>query len=133
MTWLPDMPKLEPSYQGERTNNDTKLGRIQEPHPSYPTDRDGDAKRPKLTALIPQRNKIFEDFNTKIANTKFRNVIGRVGPPPSAQQDGQEVQMCASYHLLGQCSVSCARMKDHEPHSSKEDQQLYTWCEKAFT
>jgi hypothetical protein len=133
MTWLPNMPtgpKHSSITPGQTGNQDAKR--------KYPDDasqsmhRPG-TKRPNLTVVNPQRNKMFEDFSTKIANTKFKTAIEKIGPPPSVQRDGSDVAMCASYHLRGNCSTSCSRVKDHAPHSLEEDQQLYMWCSKAFS
>jgi hypothetical protein len=135
MTWLPDLPKAESTTLGppESRSVDNKRGRFDETTPSLQTaHRANEAKRPRITVLNPQKNKMFDDFHTKMANTKFKDAIGKVGPPPTVQRDGTEVQMCASYHLRGQCMAACARIKDHTPHSPEEDQLLYTWCTKAF-
>jgi hypothetical protein len=79
----------------------------------------------------PSRDKIFEDFRTNIHATKFAQAITKAGPPPTIQRKGEEVQMCASYHLRGSCRNLCTRVADHTRHSAEEDQQLYNWCKKA--
>ena len=120
MTWLPMLPQ-------QRIKHTLSL----------PV-RQNDGKRQKSSPAAasqvanPKRNKKFEDFSTNINATKFNDAIAKVGPPPSIHRNGQQVQMCASYHLRGNCRTTCARAADHATHSPEEDQQLYEWCTKAF-
>jgi hypothetical protein len=140
MSWLPDMPhtgpkqnSLTPGHPGDR-ENEKKRGNPGDSSSIWTqVNRNDEGKRPKLTVVNPQKNKIFEDFNTKIENTRFNTAIAKVGPPPPIQRDNRQVNMCASYHLRGNCSTTCTRAIDHAPHSTEEDQQLYNWCTKAFS
>lgn len=132
MTWLPEMPGRS-GQTGTRDNETAKRGRHEESTANlYPPGKQSEHKKPRLTVMNPQRNRIFEEFDIKIANTKFRVAMGKVGPPPTVQREGQTIPMCASYHLRGQCNSLCTRTKDHAPHSAEEDQELHRWCSKAF-
>ena len=40
----------------------------------------------------------FEDFKTGITKAKFNKVIKKVGSPPKVKRDGEDVDMCVSWH-----------------------------------
>jgi hypothetical protein len=118
MSWLPDMPHNRPKH--------TLTTAV------HPQIRSNETKRPKITVLNPHWNKIFEDLQTNMANTRFNAVITKVGAPPPVTREGANVLMCASYHLRGSCFTTCTPANGHAPHSAEEYQKLYTWCTKAF-
>jgi hypothetical protein len=41
----------------------------------------------------------FKEFEVHITNSKFNDLIKKVGAPPTVKRDDKETQMCMSYHL----------------------------------
>lgn len=121
MTWLPELPARylkEPEGGSGGAPSSTKVS-------------------PGLTGKATQvrntkANARFDDFKGAIGNTKFNDVIRKVGHPPMVKRNGKDVPMCASYHLRGMCFSNCSRKADHSDHTAEEDQALYDWCKLAF-
>ena len=118
MTWLPEIPV---SYRPS-----TK------PVPQPAPKEEESGKKKATQVRNPKVNTRFNDFKTNILQSKFNDLIKKVGPPPNVQRGGKEVPMCASYHLRGTCFSTCGRKADHGPHSADEDSTLCDWCKCAF-
>jgi hypothetical protein len=88
---------------------------------------------PKATVVTnPNRSELFDPFQSKIASSKFNDIIERIGGPPKVKRSGAEVAICVSYHLRGSCFSNCKRKADHAAHTDAEDAKLLEWCKKAF-
>jgi hypothetical protein len=115
MSWLPGIPNTGQKHDAPTLMHTRE--QLEDKSNWYPKGRTNDTKRLKLTVVNPQRNKKLENF-TQMASIIFRTAIGKVGSPPTVEH---VVPMCASYHLRGNCGISCTRRKDHAPHSQDED------------
>ena len=122
MTWLPELPS---GYYKPSTDP------IDSPSPSK-TEKDKDKKASATQVRNTKLNIRFDDFKLAISQSKFNDLIKKVGAPPTVKRNGTDVPMCASYHLRGNCFTNCSRKADHDTHSKQEDDQLYEWCKLAF-
>ena len=120
MTWLPLMPF---SYHYSQKKVTT---------PGTEKEDDESNKKKSSQVRNPTVNTRFDDFKSGITQSKFNDLIKKVGAPPTVQRGGKTIPMCASYHLRGTCFSNCSRKADHGSHSKEEDNELYEWCKKAF-
>jgi hypothetical protein len=119
MRWLPSLPK--------RYTQPVEAPKTASEKPA------GAAPKPKATQVInPAVSDKFDAFRDKIAEVKFNDVIARIGEPPKVTRAGATLAMCASYHLRGRCTSTCARKADHATHNEAEDKKLLEWVKKAF-
>ena len=56
-----------------------------------------------------------------------------IGPPPTTKHNGQNMELCASYHVRGSCYKNCGRIPIHRPLTTKEESDLLAWCQKVQT
>ena len=125
-SWLPELPSkyqlpMEPESKPDGKKKKKK--------------GEQDEKTPGKKAQQVINNEVstrFKEFEANITANKFNVLIQKVGTPPKVKRGGKEVDMCASYHLRGQCNTTCARAADHAPHTTEEDDKLHEWCKRAF-
>ncbi|MEA3642885.1 MAG: hypothetical protein VBE63_23515 [Lamprobacter sp.] len=127
MSWLPHLPQR---YYSTVTPKSEPRVEPEDKPGKAPKKEEGGTKRKAVRNT--QMDARFEDFKTGISNSKFNDVIKKVGAPPTVKRGGDDIAMCVSYHLRGTCFESCSRKADHGPHSKDENDQLYAWCKKAF-
>ena len=118
LSWLPLLPERYTQTK-DPTDGPKKDKNPAKEKPSQVINRDRDAR--------------FDDFKLKIQNTKFNDAIQRVGKaPPTVKRNGEDVALCASYHLRGVCFSNCSRRATHNKLNATETDALYGWCQLAF-
>jgi hypothetical protein len=128
-SWLPELPlKYQTTMDLEDKSGKKKKGGDKD-EKSGKDGKDGKKAQQVLNREVSSR---FQEFEVKISANKFNDLIKKVGTPPKVKRSGKEVDMCASYHLRGQCNSTCPRAADHGPHSTEEDDKLHEWCKRAF-